>query len=161
MGLPTPAQVAVVENRFGSWEAAEDWAEQQPAMDSAYLWGRDMSYTEKVCDKRGTVIPEQLVEEALKRHVREGHGRRKLADIPGLTEHQARVILQWFEVGPPAGDRGLPALVTDEDRERGQGSGRVPPRKPSNRRPRRTRMNTRPKAPSGLEPLYEALQASA
>jgi hypothetical protein len=37
----------------------------------------------------------------------------------------------------------------------------VPVGKPSNRRGLRTRMNRGLKATSGLEPLYEALQASA
>ena len=36
-----------------------------------------------------------------------------------------------------------------------------PPTKPSNRRGLKTRTGTGLKAPSGLEPLYEALQASA
>lgn len=48
MPLPTLAQVEAAEARFGSWEAAEDWAEQQPAMDTWNIWGREMTYTERV-----------------------------------------------------------------------------------------------------------------
>ena len=65
-------------------------------------------------------------------------------------------------------DRGLPALVEDADRVRGQGADGVPasrigevglkgpPRKTANRRQPKTRMDTEEKAPSGLEPLLLA-----
>ena len=58
-------------------------------------------------------------------------------------------------------DGGLPPLFADSDRCCRGGTDGVPPRKPSNRTAPLGPMVEREKAPSGLEPLYEALQASA
>ena len=59
------------------------------------------------------------------------------------------------------GDRGLPALLAYANRGRGHGPLRISPREPSNRLTPGSRMNAELEATSGLEPLYEALQASA
>jgi hypothetical protein len=56
--------------------------------------------------------------------------------------------------------RGLPALLKTHSCG-GRGADRVPPWKPSNRDRSLGRMAEPEEAPSGLEPLYEALQASA
>ena len=54
---------------------------------------------------RGTLIPIQLVEQALRElRERDDLGRRTLPRrIPGLTEHQARRILDWHKLGKPDG----------------------------------------------------------
>jgi hypothetical protein len=49
-------------------------------------------------------IPEGIVERAVRLHVEEGYGRRRLDNaIPGLTEYQAGQVLGWLRVGKPAG----------------------------------------------------------
>jgi hypothetical protein len=49
-------------------------------------------------------IPTRLVEQAVRWHVKEGLGRRTLAqEVRGLTEWTAGQILRWYGVGKPAG----------------------------------------------------------
>jgi hypothetical protein len=48
MALPAPAQVRLVEERYGSWDEGCAEAERRSEMDTAHIWGRDMSYAEKV-----------------------------------------------------------------------------------------------------------------
>jgi hypothetical protein len=59
---------------------------------------------------RGITVPMALAEEAVRLHVRDGLGRRRLeVRLPGLGEWAARGTLYWYEVGKPAG------LWLDED----------------------------------------------
>jgi hypothetical protein len=75
---------------------------------------------------RGVEVPYKLVQQAVHRHVNEQLGRRALeANIPGLGEWGARVVLYWYAAGKPAGlwlddDERLcwgPAITPVRDRE--------------------------------------------
>jgi hypothetical protein len=54
--------------------------------------------------RRGAVIETALIEKALRLHVNDGLGRRRLAEeLPGMTDWYARQILRWYRVGKPVG----------------------------------------------------------
>lgn len=59
---------------------------------------------EQAVDGAGAFLPFKLIERALRMHVRDRYGRRKLAGkIPGLTEWTAGQLLRWYRVGEPNG----------------------------------------------------------
>ena len=129
-GLDSEA-VARLTRRHGSVNAAYEKARQDPRFAAPFRevigmqflsaaaddLERSRSYTaelwqlvaawdmldEEPVNGTGAFLPWGLIREALRTHVDEGVGRRKLARIPGLTEWTARELLSWFKVGEPDG----------------------------------------------------------
>lgn len=113
MALPTPAQVRAWTERYGSPEAAADVAEQLPEWKHVYVWGKSLSYWERVAavleavgsagDGHATAgrwsnpIPRVPLDKAAKRLATKGASRNAIANMEGLTRRKADWIVGWFE----------------------------------------------------------------
>jgi hypothetical protein len=95
------------EFRMAVWgQQLGDEAERRAATAEFYglvaAWDRVQDETH--VEGSGAFLPFTLIEKALRRHIRDGCGRRTLAAaFPGLTEWTARQLLHWYAVGEPNG----------------------------------------------------------